>query len=246
MWAEDAVRAGYDEIQHINMIFLNFYKDVIETRNRDRFIRVAERGADLDLEGEPYKAFVRLLRKHNTVIDPTVSVSFDMFTQQAGQPAPSIAADHARLPAIIARGTLKGGLTPPRGQAQRYRDSAQHMLDAVRNLHDAGIPLVAGTDALPGFALHSELEFYVQAGIAPIEVLRIATLGAAAVMGVDREVGAIEPGMRADLILVDGEPDRDIRSIRRVTWVMKHGDSYDPAGIYRAIGVVPVTAADAS
>jgi hypothetical protein len=50
MWAEDAVRAGYDEIQHINMVFLNFYKDVTETRNPDRFIKVAERGANLDLE----------------------------------------------------------------------------------------------------------------------------------------------------------------------------------------------------
>ncbi len=54
-------------------------------------------------------------------------------------------------------------------------------------------------------------------------MLKIATIGAARVAGVDGEVGAVEPGMRADLILVQGQPDRDIAAIRRVDCVMKAG-----------------------
>ncbi|MFZ2509444.1 MAG: amidohydrolase family protein [Steroidobacteraceae bacterium] len=239
MWAEDAVRAGFDEIQHINMVFLNFYKDVTETRNRDRFIKVAERGADLDLESEQFQRFIALLKERGTVVDPTVAIFFDLFTQVPGEPAASIAAIYDRLPALVARGTLKGGLVPPPGEAARYAQSARRMLDVIRTLHEAGIPLVAGTDALSGFALHAELELYARAGIPASEVLKIATIGAARVAGVDSEVGAVEPGMRADLILVQGRPDRDISAIRQVDCVMKAGVMHDAAAIYRAIGVRP-------
>ena len=241
MWAEDAVRAGFDEIQHINMVFLNFYKDVTETRNPDRFIKVAERGESLDLESPEFRNFVELLQDRGTVVDPTVAIFFDMFTQTPGEPAASVAAIYDRLPALVARGTLKGGLVPPPGQEARYRKSADRMLDVIRALHEAGIPLVAGTDALPGFALHAELELYVRAGIPAPEVLRIATHGAAQVAGVAAEVGTVEPGMRADLILVDGQPDRRIADIRRVDWVMKGGVMHDPEAIYRTIGVRPAT-----
>jgi len=239
MWAEDAVRDGYDEIQHINMVFLNFYKDVTETRNRDRFIKVAERGAGLDFKSKEFLSFVDLLKRHHTVIDPTLAVLFDTLAQVPGKPAPSLEAVYQRLPALVARDALKGALEPPAGQARQYASSAQHMIEAVGALHAAGVRLVAGTDSLPGFGLHSELEMYVRAGIPAAEVLRIATIGAAEVMGIAREVGAIEPGMRADLILVDGQPDRDIAQIRKVNWVMKSGVMHDPAAIYRAIGVRP-------
>ena len=239
MWAEDAVRSGYDEIQHITLVFLNFYKDVTETRNPDRFIKVAERGADLDLEGEDFQAFVGLLQERDTVVDPTVAIFFDLFTQEPGQPAPSSAAIHERLPAQVARGSLKGGLPIPDGEKARYAASAQRLLDVVAALHRAGVPIVAGTDAIPGFALHAEMEFYVRAGISPADVLRIATRDAAAVMGAAGEAGEIAPGLRADLILVDGRPDERMSDIRQVSWVMKSGGVYDPAKIYDEIGVSP-------
>lgn len=239
MWAEDAVRAGFDEIQHANMLFLNFYKDVTETRNPDRFTKVAERGADLDLASDAFRDFVALLKSHDVVVDPTVGTLLDLFVHVPGRPAPTVAAIYERLPAQVARGTLKGGLAVPEGQEQRYAASAQRMLDVVKALHDAGVRLVAGTDALPGFALHAELEIYARAGIPPAEVLRIATLGAAEVAGVAQEVGAIEPGLRADLVLVDGQPDRRMSDIRKVVRVMKDGVFYDPAVLHEAIGVSP-------
>ena len=239
MWAEDAVRAGFDEIQHINMVFLNFYKDVTETRNPDRFIKVAERGADLDVNGPDFKAFVELLKTNNVVVDPTVAIFFDMFTHVPGEPKPTEKAIHERLPAQIARGSLKGGLEIPEGQEKRYAASADMMLSVIKALYDAGVTLVAGTDALPGFALHSEMELYVSAGIPAMDVLRLATLGAAEVVGSDGALGAIEPGMRADLILIDGKPDQRISNIRNVDWVMRGGTMYDPRKILDAVGVKP-------
>ena len=103
--------------------------------------------------------------------------------------------------------------------------------------------IVAGTDAFAGFALHRELELYVQAGIPAPEVLRIATLGAAQVMGKDAELGSLAPGKLADLALVPGDPSRDIGALRRIETVVKGGTMYDAAALYAAIGVAPAPAA---
>lgn len=241
MWAEDAVRAGFDEIQHINMIFLNFYKDIVETRNPDRFIKVAERGADLDPESAPFQAFVQLLLENGTVIDPTVAVFMDLFVHEPGQLAPSLQSAEGRLPPEVRRGNLKGGLSVPAGWEERYQASAQQMLKVIAALHAAGVPLVAGTDGLAGFTLQAELAYYQEAGISAADILQLATSGSAAVMGVADKVGHIAPGLRADLILVDGQPDQDIRAITQVSWVMKAGDIIDPAMLYRAMSIQPAT-----
>jgi imidazolonepropionase-like amidohydrolase len=79
------------------------------------------------------------------------------------------------------------------------------------------------------------LELYQKAGIPAIDVLAIATLGAARVTGRDAEFGSVEPGKFADLIVVDGDPTTDISDIRRIVLVLKGGDVYDPAAIYRAL-----------
>ena len=127
----------------------------------------------------------------------------------------------------------------PEGKDERYRASAKALLSMVKLLYDAGVPIVAGTDSMAGFALHRELELYVEAGIPPAEVLRIATLGAARVMKRDAELGSITPGKLADLILVDGNPGQNISDIRRVSLVVKDGNIYQPAALYRNIGVRP-------
>jgi imidazolonepropionase-like amidohydrolase len=122
---------------------------------------------------------------------------------------------------------------------QRYRDSFAKMLAMVKAMHDAGVPIVAGTDALPGFALHRELELYVQAGIAAPEVLRIATLGAATVARRADRLGSIAPGKIADLVLFDGDPTTNISDVRKIALVIKDGNVFDPREVEREIGVMP-------
>ncbi len=124
---------------------------------------------------------------------------------------------------------------------QRYKDSFRKMLALVKLMHDSGITIVAGTDSLPGFALHRELELYVQAGIPAPEVLRIATLGAATVMHRADTLGSIEPGKLADFIVVDGDPTTNISDIRKVVTVVKDGLIYQPAEIDRELGIKPVS-----
>jgi imidazolonepropionase-like amidohydrolase len=241
MNAEQFVRAGVDEIQHTNFLFLNFLFDTVkDTRTPVRFTAVAEHAAELDLQSPPVKSFVQLLQARKIVVDPTVSIFEGMFTGRPGTVSPDFAVIADRLPPQVRRGLLSGGLPVPEGKDQRFRDSFQALLRMVKTLYDAGVPIVAGTDSFAGFALHRELELYVAAGIPAPQVLQIATLGAARVMKRDAELGSIAPGKLADLVLIDGDPTTRISDIRRVTTVVKDGTVYQAAALYQAIGVRPV------
>jgi Amidohydrolase family len=240
MTAQQFVEAGADEIQHINMLFLNFFFDEVkDTRTPARFIAVAERGATLDLNSPRVQSFVRLLKDRNVVIDPTLTAFEGMFVDRPGKMSVSYAAIADRLPPQVRREFLAGGLPVPEGKDARYHESQLATLRMTKLLYDSAIPIVAGTDGLPGFTLHRELELYAQAGISAPEVLRIATLGAARVARKDRELGSITAGKLADLVLVDGDPAKRISDVRRTALVIKDGAFYEPAALYKALGVKP-------
>lgn len=240
MTAEQFVKDGADEIQHMNFIFLNFMFDQVkDTRTPARFKEVAMHGSEIDPGSPQVQAFIRLLQDHKTVLDPTINIFEGMFTDRPGTMSASYAAVGDRLPAQIRRQFLYGGLEPPAGMDQKYRDSFQQMLRMTKAIYDAGIRIVAGTDALAGFSLHRELELYAQAGIPAAQVLQLDTLGAARIMKRDNELGEIVPGKLADVILVDGDPSVHISDIRRVTTVVKDGVVYEDAALYEAIGVKP-------
>ncbi len=103
-------------------------------------------------------------------------------------------------------------------------------------LHQGGIPLLAGTDAgmpftLPGWSLHDELRLLVEAGLSASQALRAATWEAARALGKHHEIGAIEPGYPADLVLLSGNPLQDIRSTERVEAVAVDGKWLDRDGL---------------
>jgi hypothetical protein len=244
MKAEDAVKNGYDEIQHINQVLLNFYvKPDTDTRSLQRFTLIAENANSLDLDAQPFQDLVKLFVAHKTVLDPTLCAFEAQFTQRSGELNPSFTqvADH--LPITLRRGMYKSESEITAEMAPRWRASFGKMLDAVARFHRAGIPIVSGTDNFAGFTLQRELELYVQAGIPANEVLRIATWNGATYARVLADRGSIERGKRADLILIDGDPTRDISSIRNIALVLQDGDAYYPAELYTEMGVKPFAAA---
>jgi imidazolonepropionase-like amidohydrolase len=241
MTAEEFVRDGADEIQHVNFLFLDFWRDSVkDTRTPERFTVPAERAALLDLQSERVQSFVRLLHDRHTVIDPTIVTFESMLLGRPGKMDPGTAEVADRLPPTIRRGlSAGGGLPVPDSLDQRYRESFVAFGKMVKTMYDGGVTIVAGTDGFSGFGLHRELELYAAAGIPEPEVLRIATIGAARVMHRDAELGSIAPGKLADLIIVDGHPEHHMADIRRVTFVMKDGRTYDPRALYGAAGVQP-------
>jgi cytosine/adenosine deaminase-related metal-dependent hydrolase len=239
MRAEDVVKQGFDEIQHINQVVLNFFvKPTDDTRTLARFYLVGENAHALDLASSRVRDFLDLLRRGPTVVDPTLTVFESMFIQRQGEMNPSYASIADHLPVTLRRKLRTNSMNVTDENAARYKDSYTKMTEFVGAMHRAGVPLVAGTDG-DGFTLHRELELYVKAGIAPEEVLRIATWNGAKYTRTLDRLGSIAPGKLADLILVEGDPTRDVSAVRRISLVMKEGVVFYPTEIYEATGVKP-------
>jgi hypothetical protein len=240
MRAEDAVRAGYDEIQHVNMLFLNFFIDkTTDTRTPLRFSIVAEKGPGLDLQSKPVRDFFKLLIDKKTVVDPTVGVFEELFIGRPGQPPPGFLPMLDRLPVQVQRAFRAGGLVVPDGKDETYRQAFTKALEMIKALYDAKIPIVAGTDSIAGLMLHHELELYVKAGIPSGDVLELATLGSARVMKKDKETGSIARGKDADFFVVDGDPLARIQDLRKATSVVRGGVIISSADLFATVGVKP-------
>jgi hypothetical protein len=239
MRAEQAVLAGYDELTHINQLMLNFFvRSDQDTRTLLRFQLVAEQARGVRPDGAAERRFIALLRRKGTVVDPTLATFEAQFTQRDGEPNPALVAVADHLPVLVRRGMAVSPSSPSAQQAGVWRESFASMARFIAALHRAGVMLVAGTDDdLPGLTMARELELYVRAGIPAAEVLRIATWNAARVAGVAERRGSIARGKAADLVLVDGDPVRDITDLRRTKLVIKGGVAYAPGALYEASGV---------
>ena len=238
MSARQFVDGGADEIQHLNFIELNFlFPQVQETRNRDRFIKVAEHAREFTPDKPEVREFIAFLKQHHTVLDPTMDVFEGLFCGDPKALTPGLGEIAPRLPPQVRRALRSGALDVPADKKDAYAAAFPAMLKLLKALHDAGVTIIPGTDALAGYMLHHELELYARAGIANAEVLRMATLTPALVMGVDKDRGVIAAGKVADLILVDGDPLHDMSDIEKVDVVLKGGKVYDPAKIEQALGI---------
>ena len=183
--------------------------------------------------------FIALSGRYQTVIDPTLA-TFDFIQQRDGEMSAPCAAVADHLLPDIPRGLRVGEFPiPDDATAARYEKSYQKMIEFVGRMYRAGIPIVAGTDAIPGFTLQRELELYVQAGMTPAQALQVATLNGARYTRTLDQRGTIAPGKQADLILVDGDPTTNITDIRKVALVLTQGKWISPSEVYAELGVQP-------
>ena len=132
-----------------------------------------------------------------------------------------------------------GGLPVPEGMDDTYRKSFEAFLKLTKLLYDNGITIVAGTDGLPGFDLHHELELYVKAGIAPEKVLQLATYGTAVYVGKQNHYGSVAVNRYADFVIVDGNPLANISDIRKTRWIMKREHLFDAGTLFQSISIHP-------
>lgn len=118
-----------------------------------------------------------------------------------------------------------------------HADWARQM---VRRLADGGVPIMAGTDTpifflTPGFSLHQELLLLAEAGLSPAQVLEAATLTPARYFGLESELGSVEPGKLADLVLLEADPLESIANTQRIVAVIANGQLHDRAAIDRML-----------
>jgi imidazolonepropionase-like amidohydrolase len=233
------VLAGFDEIQHINMVFLNFLAgDREDTRKQLRFTLYGDEAGKLDLQSEEMQAYIAMLKENDVTIDPTAAIFDTMLRHLPGEPDPTFAAVIDHLPPSEARRLYNPEMDIV-DVADAWAASARAQSAMLKLLYDSGIQLVPGSDHMAAFTMHRELETYTEAGIPNAAVLRIATLDSARLVGAEERTGSIAVGKQADLVLVEGDPFEDISAVRRATLVMKGNTAYRPDSLYQAVGVKP-------
>jgi len=229
MLASEAIKAGYDGIEHANMLFLNFMADHdTDTRTPLRFTIVGDKAADFDLTSKSVTDFFAMLREHRTVIDPTVGAFEDLLVGEQGKVIPG-------LEWVV---DLTGGLpSSSKEQGDTYKRSYDKMLHLVRALQDARITVVAGTDAMAGLMLDHELELFVRGGLSPADALRDATIVPARSMKLEKKTGSIAAGKVADLVVVDGDPLASIGDVRNVVTTVRGGVVFPAKATLDTVGV---------
>jgi hypothetical protein len=235
------VRDGYDEVTHINQLVLSFLIDTDkeDTRTPFRFTALGLRAAKLSLDDPRLQQLVAEMRKRGVAHDPTIATFQALLLARSGSVTSVDSAWLDHMPGPVQRSRKVAFLDVKPAEDPVYRASSQKLRDVVKLLFDRGIRLVPGTDDIPGVVLHSELEEWQRAGIPPKDVLRLATIGSAEHLGLDRELGTIARGKRADLLLVPGDPTQDVSVLRKVRLVMKDGAVFFPDELHAAIGVQP-------
>jgi imidazolonepropionase-like amidohydrolase len=211
MTVEQAAAAGMDQVAHLP-------------------IR-GEAGSD------EVRKTIQFVREHKTVIDPTQSWN-ELLGHAAGSPVAAFQPGIAKIPAPLNRVFSNAGAAGIDTATARAR--LERGLQIVKALHDAGVPIVAGTDeGIPGHSVHREIELYVEAGLTPMQALQAATIVPARTMRLDGELGTIERGKRADLVVLSANPLDAIRNIRSVRWTIRGGRVYDAPALWKSVRFQP-------
>jgi aryl-alcohol dehydrogenase-like predicted oxidoreductase len=235
----DAVRAGYDEVTHINFIMMQAMpQEVVDKANTAaRLEGPAKYGKDVDLDSPSMKAFYAELSKRGTIVDPTLTVWEPLLTSDGSTVAPEYSPYIDVVPAPVARSLKISGYPLFDGVTREdFRKSFDKMVGIVNRLHSAGVRIVAGTDGY-GLELVRELELYHQAGLSNAEAMQTATIVPARMTGMDKTTGSIEVGKDADMLLVEGDPMQDLHVLHHITTILNDGYRLDAAALREASGI---------
>jgi hypothetical protein len=232
--AYQGVDAGMDQINHIQYMLPIMIPAT--PRDSNRLARLKAE-SEIDLNSPEAQKAIAFLKAHDTVVDDTLAI-FEFFSASTARPPASFEPGVLKVAPELAEQLVDVG--PPSPVAPLLDKIFAKEVEITGALHRAGIRIVAGTDqTVPGYSLHRELELYVQAGFTPMEAIQAATIVPARVMGVDKEVGTVEPGKRADVIILGGNPLEDIHNSRKVEYVISNGTMYDCAELWKSVGFKP-------
>ena len=238
--ANAMIRAGYDEITHINQLMLGWLLTPDEdTRTPLRLTGMA-RAAGLDLDSDKVQETLTLMQENNVGIDPTAVILERLMMSRAGETPPGDVDYLDHMPISYQRYRKRTFVTLEDEAADKaYRDSFQVLMDTLQRMYDAGIVILPGTDDGTGFTVHRELELYRIAGIPAEDVLRIGVLQPAEYLGYGDDLGTIEAGKYADFVLLPSNPLETFNVIKTPRMVVKNGDVYFPEEIYQALSIEP-------
>lgn len=224
--ARRAIELGIDRLEHGLFAMSEF------SPRKESWVAQFRGLADLDLQSQPVQELIDLIVARRVALSATTA-SFE---------------EH--MPGYVpVTPDWEKYLTPDQRRLQKARllriqnagpdrfgwltKAVQKQLEFLKLVHDRGGIVVTGTDPggkmlIPGYGLHRELQLLVKAGFTPLAAIRASTQHAASALGVAADLGTIEAGKLADLVLVHGDPAADIADIGRTVAVWKAGRRFDP------------------
>jgi imidazolonepropionase-like amidohydrolase len=221
--ARRAIELGIDRLEHGLFAMSDFSPGTRPWGEKFRGL------ADLDLQSHPVQELIDLIVARRVALSATTA-SFEEFAPGYEPVTP----DWEKYLAPDQRRVWKGRLLRVQKQEPNWLNRAvAKQLEFLKIVHDRGGIVVTGTDPggkmlIPGYGVHRELALLVKAGFTPLAAIRASTQHAAMTLGVERDLGTLEAGKFADLVLVHGDPSADIADVGRTVAVWKAGRRFDP------------------
>jgi enamidase len=234
---DEASAMGIDNLEHSFAVATDFVKGKQPDQCPPQGATFASLNA-LDPDGPEIGALIRTLIARHVALTSTLTV-FETFTP--GRPEAPEAARALLTPPLRESYEARWTAIQQAPQAAIWREFLPKLMRMERRFVAMGGTLLAGTDptgyggVVPGWSGRRQVQLLVDEGFPFAEALKISTLNGARYLGRDRDVGSVEVGKRADLILVDGDPVKDASALDRMPYVFKAGRGYDTQKIFDAM-----------
>ncbi len=194
----------------------------------------------VDFDGPEIQAMIAALAEHHVVVDPTLIAYQTKFfaddPRHTENPELHLAPELSRD--LWQRHSFVGDWTAD--DFARAHAAWPRVLELTKRLYDGGVLLTAGSDlpnpwVIPGVSLHQELQLLAKAGIPPIEVLKIATHNAAVALGLEADLGSVEVGKIADLVVLAADPTVLLKNTRAISHIFQAGRYIDPSAVLSSL-----------
>jgi imidazolonepropionase-like amidohydrolase len=234
----EAALLGIDQIEHGFAYSSDFAPNKKENQPPERGF-ATKSVANLDLNSESVKSLMRLLIEKKVGITSTLAIGEGFTTTQ---PAPNPQVLNAMSPDTrdhyLKRLAIIKSVQGPTDMDKAYVNGAK----MEKLFHDMGGLLTVGTDPtgnggiLAGYGTWRAIELLVEVGgFTPLEAIKVATLNGAIALGFDKEIGTIEVGKSADVLIIDGDPSKNISDLRKVEFVFRNGVGYDSKKLFESV-----------
>jgi imidazolonepropionase-like amidohydrolase len=235
---KEAAELGIDDLEHgfsVNTEFDSGKKpDVCSASDGEETI------AHMDPNGPEAKDLIQILVSHHVAVTSTLPV-FESEAEPGRPPARQQMLDamtpQAREDFFLLRQRPASKPAPKLDTALAWKHelAMERAFVAAGGLLLSGPDPTGGGDVLPGFGDQRGIELLVEAGFSPVEAIKIATLNGAVYLGREKQIGSLAPGKNADLVVIKGDPSKQISDVENVEIVFKDGVGYDPQKLLNSV-----------
>jgi enamidase len=226
--AREAVELGVDGLEHGPFTFPEF---IGGPDAADEYATLA----DLDVNGAEVESLLAAMVDHNVFVTATSAILAVVSGDDEFVAAEWLQYLSSGARALWGR-RQEAAKQAPTEARDKLKCAFEKQLAFIGRAHERGVRIFVGTDPVvpllvPGFALHIEIELLTRAGIGVESAIRSASLAPAELFGIHRDLGSVETGKLADILIVDGRVDTDVRQLLKPVCVIKGGALYSPAAL---------------